>query len=343
MRADGPRFTPTTRVRIVGSVAILAVFVCAGIVWRGSREDPSAEPVDLSRFVANGIATTQAQYDLSRIVPEPPEPSDQAWARAYVTLYGSAFEVVRDGTRLAAGHGMRFVVLDRVPMVDDGFDLSTGVRHEASDEPAPERQREGDGSTPTDVTGDGVPEAIVFEWSGGAHCCFTLHICQFAPQFHMQRIELKHSDRGIFVQADDDPALEIRMHDWTFAYWNCSFADSPAPEICLKHDGWDWKPCAALMRREVPDLPSAENLADNWRQWDRFASGADATRVAVPWTPLLELIYGGNAEKAWKLLDAAWPGSAQDRVDFRRRLVQQLRTSPAWSALHEMNGSALDG
>lgn len=28
----------------------------------------------------------------------------------------------------------------------------------------------------TDITGVGKPNAIVTEWSGGAHCCFTLHV-----------------------------------------------------------------------------------------------------------------------------------------------------------------------
>jgi hypothetical protein len=130
------------------------------------------------------------------------------------------------------------------------------------------------------------------------------------------------------------------MPDWTFAYWNCCFADSPAPEIVLKHDGWEWKPCASLMRKAAPQIPSTETVASIWRQWDRPAT--ERAHVAVPWKPLLDLIYTGHAVEAWKLLDAAWPGDMQGKAAFRRDFLTQLRRSPAWQALLEMNGPVLD-
>lgn len=293
--------------------------------------------VPAPRFVADGLVTTQARYDLSGLDPEASEEVGVAWARAYGTRDGSCFEVVCKGVRLAARQGFRFVVLDRVPMLGDSIELSPGLGRE----PGSDGTEEGDASAATDLTGDDLPEVLIVEWSGGAHCCFTLHICQFAPNFHVQQIELKHGSDGVFVQADDDPALEIRMHDWTFAYWNCGFADSPAPEIVLKHDGWTWKPCAALMRTVSTEVPPGDALADNWRRWDKFVARVEPTRVMAPWRPLLELIYAGRAEQAWDLLDAAWPGSAEGKRDFRRKLIERLRRSPAWPALVEMNGMAL--
>jgi hypothetical protein len=324
-------------VRVALPVMIITAFVAVSQLFPQASDDESVVIVDQANFAATGMLSSQAEYDLSAVKDEDGSSVSRAWARTFENDGGSCFELIRDRGRLASGRGFRFVVLDRIPMLGEGIEWSRG----ADSEPPGEALQEGDGSTPTDLTGDGVPEAIVLEWSGGAHCCFTLHVFQFCPRFQFQRLELKHADAGIFFQADDDPALEIRMHDWTFAYWNCSFADSPAPEIVLKHDGSTWKPCAALMRTTAPESPQPEALADNWRRWDQFVTGVSQARVTVPWRPLLELIYAGHAERAWKLLDAAWPGSPQGKEDFRRDLVQQLRTSPAWPALVEMNGAAL--
>lgn len=324
-------------VRVALPLMIITAFVAASqFLPQGSDDDPGAA-MGQSRFAATGMLTSQATYDLSAVFDKDHVGDAKAWARAFESYSGSCFELVLDRTRLASGRGFRFAVLDRVPMLGDSIEWSRRL----DPEPSGEASEEGDGSTPTDLTGDGVPEAVVLEWSGGAHCCFTLHICQFTPRFHVQQIELKHGSEGVFVQADDDPALEIRMHDWTFAYWNCGFADSPAPEIVLKHDGWTWKPCAALMRTVSTEVPPGDALADNWRRWDKFVARVEPTRVMAPWRPLLELIYAGRAEQAWDLLDAAWPGSAEGKRDFRRKFIEQLRRSPAWPALVEMNGMAL--
>src|SRR5260370_8455526 len=47
----------------------------------------------------------------------------------------------------------------------------------------------------TDITGAGKPNAIVAEWSGGAHCCFTLHVFELGEKFkEIARIKADHSD-----------------------------------------------------------------------------------------------------------------------------------------------------
>jgi hypothetical protein len=35
----------------------------------------------------------------------------------------------------------------------------------------------------TDVTGGGIPNAVVWSWSGGAHCCFKFQVLQLGKQF----------------------------------------------------------------------------------------------------------------------------------------------------------------
>jgi hypothetical protein len=35
----------------------------------------------------------------------------------------------------------------------------------------------------TDITGNGIPDLIVTEWTGGAHCCFTAHVFELGEAF----------------------------------------------------------------------------------------------------------------------------------------------------------------
>jgi len=95
------------------------------------------------------------------------------------------------------------------------------------------------------------------------------------------------------------------------------------------------------MRTVPTEVPPGDALADNWRRLETLVARVEPTRVMAPWRPLLELIHAGHAEQAWELPNAAWRGSAEGTRAFGRSLIRQLRTSPAWPALVEMNGAAI--
>jgi hypothetical protein len=182
---------------------------------------------------------------------------EDACVRSYRDANSGSFEVVRGSQRLAASEGYRFVVLAAIPRSGEPIDFFSDLPGSSDD--SHELKSSLDGLVEpraTDVTGDGFPEALIAEWSGGAHCCFTLHVFQFEPAFRTQQIDLGDSDCGVFVQADDDLALEICQPDWTFTYWDASFAQSPVPFILMDFDGFGWRPSAALMRQSQPEFPT---------------------------------------------------------------------------------------
>jgi hypothetical protein len=81
-----------------------------------------------------------------------------------------------------------------------------------------------------DVTGRGIPSAVVAEWSGGVHSCFTLHVFELGDHFReVAKIEADDSDGANFVDLNRDGHYEFEGNDWAFAYWNSSFMQSPAP------------------------------------------------------------------------------------------------------------------
>lgn len=81
-----------------------------------------------------------------------------------------------------------------------------------------------------DVTGDGIPEAMLTGFSGGAHCCFTHHLYSLSnPPRRVLHVFSADTDTLTPQQLDGQGALELLGGDWRFAYaYGLPFADSPA-------------------------------------------------------------------------------------------------------------------
>ncbi|CAM4285948.1 hypothetical protein [Deinococcus marmoris] len=81
-----------------------------------------------------------------------------------------------------------------------------------------------------DVTGDGVPEAMLAQFSGGAHCCFTHTLYSLSnPPRRILNVFSADTDALIPQQLDGKGPLELLGGDWRFAYaYGLPFADSPA-------------------------------------------------------------------------------------------------------------------
>lgn len=90
-----------------------------------------------------------------------------------------------------------------------------------------------------DLTGDGVPEVILTQFSGGAHCCFTHSVYSLStPPRLLLRAESAHSEALEVSQLDGRGPLELVGADWRFAYaYGLSFAESPALPVVYAYRG----------------------------------------------------------------------------------------------------------
>lgn len=81
-----------------------------------------------------------------------------------------------------------------------------------------------------DVTGDGVPEAMLTAFSGGAHCCFTHHLYSLStPPRRLLKVFSADTPTLTPQQLDGQGPLELLGGDWRFAYaYGLPFAGSPA-------------------------------------------------------------------------------------------------------------------
>lgn len=81
-----------------------------------------------------------------------------------------------------------------------------------------------------DFTGDGVPDVVLMQYSGGAHCCSVHSIYSLgAVPKRILRTDTADGESVEVRQLDGRGPREIVNTDWRFAYaYGLSFADSPA-------------------------------------------------------------------------------------------------------------------
>ena len=198
-----------------------------------------------------------------------------------------------------------------------------------------------------DITGDGQPDVVVSEWSGGANCCLTIHIFEIGSTFRkIGTIEARFGDTGPhFMHMDKDSkstGLKLQIADWTFANWHSDFADSPAPKVILRFSDGAYRVSPDLMHSPVPsvgDLDTRVAEIRTHKNGSRNNSWPGADVSPTLWATMLDLIYTGHAADAWKFLDRAWPPQIGGKDAFARDFRAQLKRSPYWSAVEAMNSS----
>lgn len=198
----------------------------------------------------------------------------------------------------------------------------------------------------TDVTEEGKPNAIVTDWSGGAHCCFTLHIFELGKKFReIGKIEAGDGDGDNFVDPAHNGSYEFVGHDWEFGYWRASFAESPAPKIILKYHKGKFQLAPELMKTSNPTPDQLAELIDSVQSDDKWSSNIAKEceqGCGIPpnlWKNMLDLIYGGHADSAWKLFDQSWPKKLEGKDTFAKEFCKQLKGSHYWRELKPVVGS----
>lgn len=198
----------------------------------------------------------------------------------------------------------------------------------------------------TDLTGAGIPNAIVTEWTGGAHCCFLLHVFELGEKFkQIAAIDAGHSDGAKFVDLDHDGFYEFQGNDWEFAYWRTSFMQSPAPRIVLKYRDGRFRLAYELMKK--PGLLPEEFAAivsevKSEKEWADSVSSNCEMDCGVPvalWKNMLEFIYTGHPDLAWQLFDQSWPLARKDKSEFAKDFCGQLSNSQYWPELRTEIGA----
>lgn len=179
-----------------------------------------------------------------------------------------------------------------------------------------------------DYNDDGVKEAVVECYSGGAHCCYRVYIIEARPS-------------GAVIVADIDarngmstPSLKsgrewlLDIPDQSFDYWKVSHAESPMPSVFYRLQ--DGALRIAIDYMEVPAWSPAELdakvkfiLSDPIPKPDQSGLGR-----SLLWRTMLDRIYAGYEHEAWQVFERACTLPAPERAAFRREFLAILSADP---------------
>jgi hypothetical protein len=185
----------------------------------------------------------------------------------------------------------------------------------------------------TDVTGRGKTDMIVSLFTGGAHCCTSHMVFEREPEFKLLAT-LNDADDDIahFEQMGADRRYYYLTADWTFAYWPTCFACSPSVLVTLRFvddaKGGGFHLALDKMRTPAPK-PAEWNKELSAVQKAVSADAVDDIGQAL-WGTVLNLIYGGHSDLAWKFLDEAGPKAQQGDFKSLADFCALLKTSPYW-------------
>lgn len=178
------------------------------------------------------------------------------------------------------------------------------------------------------LTGGTTPQLVVNGWSGGTHCCYTVHLVEIGEHPRLiQSLETGHSGSDPFTKLDDDAAHEITLPDWSFANWPGSFANSPVPHVILHWDGQQYVPSPKLMRTGTM----------LYQMQERRQPQSEEETVSAIFQDALDMIYAGRMKAARTLLKQLLPPTPNNTRLQREFFDCKLPSSPFWPFVAGLN------
>jgi hypothetical protein len=186
-----------------------------------------------------------------------------------------------------------------------------------------------------DITGKGIPNLVVSEWSGGNHCCTNYDVFELGTSLNkIATIDAGHGDVSHFEELKGEKGLLFVTLDGNFANWNTCFAYSPAPKVILRYCDNEYRLADDLMRKPVPSKVKLQQMAKAIRQEQDWKDNIIPPRL---WGKMLDLIYSGNSASAYQLFDIAWQYGISGKDEFLQEFVKQLELSEYWTDIQIMN------
>ncbi len=279
-----------------------------------STPSPTCPP-ELQPWVSQPL---WAELDPSAFVPFLPLKEELQYQDYTIRIYeafapekcccGASLEILKGGQRIYAANGI--------------------VRFHANSWYDDKRGEERQVPIGQDMTGDGIPDLLVRQWSGGAHCCTTYRLFQLGEEFRLLgTIDAGDYDSQV-ADLDRDGTWEFTVHDWVISAcsrWSCCCG--PDPYVILHYENGSFHLVPELMRKPAPAAEELDRLAQKFIE---FTGPGTLEGNAEFWDAVLDLIYTGHAELVTPFLDRVWPQDSARRDAFLEQVLQTLSQSLYW-------------
>lgn len=182
-----------------------------------------------------------------------------------------------------------------------------------------------------DITGNGFPNLVVSNWTGGAHCCHFLHIFELGKKLKKLVSVEANSSSVRLVDLDRDGFPEIEFWDGAIDYQFACFAGSPGGRVILKFQKDHYEVAGHLMRTPVPTPQKIKNLKKTIVLAFEKNDNPDLPYEFL--NTMMELSYSGHFSLALKLADETWPARKSGLEKFKDEFSKALHESLYWRDL----------
>lgn len=193
----------------------------------------------------------------------------------------------------------------------------------------------------SDLNGDGVPDFVVRQWSGGAYCCYTYEIFSMSPDCkrlwhneagcaHLKIIEPRSTapkanagtSEGKCLKPRRSPAT-LAMEDGSFLYWRTHTLQGPRPIVYFTggKNGFTFNRFKTLKPTNQARLAKLMN-----QSWSEESEAF-----------FIQLVYTGNVQDALTMLNKLEPS---ERTEFARSFMDVFRKSPFYYRIVELNSKS---
>jgi hypothetical protein len=167
--------------------------------------------------------------------------------------------------------------------------------------------------TGKDIDGDGGPEIVIEGYSGGAHCCWTYGFISLTTPPRVASIRNNHP----FALKEINGTPVLYTNDSAFDYFEGPYVASPRADVFLQlrdskfHDiGPELVPEYDRRIAEEKKLLTPEKL----QAFLSAGSDPDFELKSAILTIVIEYLYSGREQEAWKALAAMWPPGDRPRI-----------------------------
>lgn len=183
-----------------------------------------------------------------------------------------------------------------------------------------------------DFTGDGVPDVLVWTFSGGAHCCTTISLVSLGGSPAVMD-SFDAQSAGAVLGTGRGAVRSLITRDGVWDYWNAPYVASARVAVTLSLRGGRLVMDADAMRRPPPSEEDVRAQAARLRA----GLGEGGPPDARVWEGALEHVYSGNWRSGRALFDLCWKEEWGDGAAFWRTLVENLSLSRHWEQIRGMN------
>ena len=194
-----------------------------------------------------------------------------------------------------------------------------------------------------DITGDGIPNLVVLEDSGGSFFPTSCHVFSLGEQFRL----IQSLPGGDFKDLNQDGKLDYTTYEIGFSSWHASHADSPAPKLVYEYCDNKYLLAPALMYKPIP---SEDEITQAIIRLKKDITACEKEECLYPahcwyyegtyippsvWGYILDFLYSGHPLEARQFLDKVWPEAKPGKELFLFDFKQRLNRSDYWRKIRD--------